>query len=144
MKLLVKEPFVRTFVSRAETAAFLEKLQTTFDGGIDFEFEHAPSQSTVYSLTTKIGRFSVTSTDAEQPEFIAKTRAVYVVENIDDVLEQARKNGITIGQEKMAVPIGYQARLKISENNYMELAEWSDAHIAEVRAAGFVFRLEDA
>ena len=30
------------------------------------------------------GRFSVTATDQAQPEFIAKTRCVYIVESIDE------------------------------------------------------------
>ena len=139
MKLLVKEPFVRVFVARADTAPLLERLLTAFDGRIDFQFDHAPSESTVYAVTCRIGRFSVTSTDREQPDFIAKTRGVYIVESIDDVLADARKHGIAIGQDKTRVPIGFQARLEIADGNFLELAEWTDEHIAELRADGFSF-----
>ena len=141
MKLLVNEPFVRTFISRAKAAQLLKNLEDTFNATIDFQFDHEPSGSTVYSVTSDIGRFSVTATDQEQPDFIAKTRAVYIVESIDDVLEKARQSGVEIGQEKAAVPIGFQARLRISDDNYMELAEWTKEHIEEVKANGFRFSL---
>ena len=139
MELLVKEPYVRVFVPTADTQGFLNRFVTAFGGKIDFQFTHEPSESTVYAVSTALGRYSVTSTDKEQPEFIAKTRAVYIVKNIDDVLAVAVKNGMEIGQEKSPVPIGFQARLKVSEGNYLELAEWNDAHIAQLRAAGFEF-----
>jgi predicted enzyme related to lactoylglutathione lyase len=141
MKLLVKEPFVRTFVSRANAENVLAHLKATFNAGIDFQFDHEPSGSTVYSVTSDIGRFSVTATDKEQPDFIAETRAVYIVESIDDVLKAARKNGIEIAQEKAPVPIGFQARLRLSKGNVMELAEWTKEHIDHVKANGFKFHL---
>lgn len=141
MKLLVKEPFVRTFISRAAAPEFLEHLKKAFNAGIDFQFDHEPSGSTVFSVTSEIGRFSVTATDKEQPDFIAKTRAVYIVESIDDVLKAARESGIEIAQEKASVPIGFQARLRLSPENVMEIAEWTKEHIEHVKADGFKFSL---
>ncbi|MBO6185178.1 MAG: hypothetical protein J6O88_10930 [Chryseobacterium sp.] len=141
MKLLVKEPFVRTFVSKDGAKLFLDNLINTFNAKIDFHFDHEPSGSTVYSVTSDIGRFSVTATDNEQPDFISHTRAVYIVENIDDILVAARKTGIEIAQEKSPVPIGFQARLRLSKDNVMELAEWTQEHIEEVTKSGFIFNM---
>ena len=130
---VIAGPFVRLFVSRAETEKLLNSFINLFGGKIDFQFDHQPSDSTVYSISSEIGKFSVTSTDKENPDFITKTRAVYVVEDIDEVLASAKQKRIEIAQDKTPVSVGFQSRLKISENNYLEIVQWADEHIAKLK-----------
>ncbi len=134
---LIAGPFVRLFVSRVETEKLLNSFITLFGGKIDFQFDHHPSESTVYSISSEIGKFSITSTDKENPDFIIKTRAVYVVKDIDEVLLSAKQKRIEIAQDKTPVSVGFQSRLKLSENNYIEIVQWSDEHIAKLEKAGF-------
>lgn len=129
---LIAGPFVRLFVSRADTEKLLNSFITLFDGKIDFQFDHLPSESTVYSISSAIGKFSVTSTDKENPDFIVKTRAVYVVDNIDDILLLAKQKRIEIAQDKTPVSVGFQSRLRLSEDNYIEIVQWSDEHITKL------------
>jgi predicted enzyme related to lactoylglutathione lyase len=138
MELLVKEPFVRV----AEVEQFIENLRNSFKGKVNFKFEHKPSESVVYALTTNIGRFSIVATDKEQPAFISKTIATYVVKNIDEVLAQAESGGLSIAQEKTATSVGFQARLKISDGGYMEIVEWNAEHISRMTSEGFKFSYE--
>ena len=140
MKLLVKSPFIRLFVKRAEAEALIKGLMALHGAKIDFQFEHEPSQSIVFAVSSPAGRFSVVATDQTQPEFIAKTRCVYIVESIDDTLAEAVAAGMTVAQPKQPVPtVGFQARIKISEDNFIEIAEWTAQYIAKNREAGFSF-----
>lgn len=139
MKLLVKSPYTRMFVKRAEAEALIKGLMALQGAKIEFQFDHEPTQTTVYAVSSPAGRFSVTATDQAQPEFIAKTRCVYIVESIDDTLAEAVAAGMTVGQPKSPVPVGFQARIQISEDNFFELAEWTADHIAHLREEGFSF-----
>ncbi|MDQ9009959.1 hypothetical protein RFI36_09965 [Acinetobacter gerneri] len=131
-------PFVRIFVAKAEAAHLLKTLTEVFEGKIDFQFDHAPTESTVYSVRNSLGLYSITATDKAQPDFVSKTKAVYVVENVDEVLENARKNNVEVAQEKTPVSVGFQSRLKISEDCYFEIVEWSAEHIAKMKVIGLL------
>lgn len=135
---IIAGPFVRIFVSKAEAPQMLKTLTELFEGRIDFQFDHEPSQSTVYAVRNALGLYSITATDQSQPDFISKTKAVYVVENLDEILDNARKNSVEIAQEKTPVSVGFQSRLKISEDCYFEMVEWNSEHIEKMKAIGLL------
>lgn len=125
---LVSGPYERLFLSPDQEEAYMKMYLNDLDGVIEYEFNLAEYFNLkVIGLKSVLGSVSVVVISPEDalklPEYIQKTRTMYIVDSIDEVYKEAEKRNIPILQKRTPNIMGAQGRLELAPGYIVEITE---------------------
>lgn len=119
-------PYIRMFLKKNEWAPFEKAMAAVMNGVVEFSFDHAPTESTVYAVRSDAGLYSVVVTDKVLDDVFMNTRETVVVDDLKAFVEECRAAGMAIVEEVTPVPgVGFQARIAVSLTNIFEVTQWN-------------------
>ena len=119
-------PYIRMFLKKDEWPPFEQAMKTVLNGVVEFSFDHAPTESTVYAVRSDSGNYSVVVTDKPLDDLFMNTRETVVVDDLRNFVEECRTAGMAIVEEVTPVPgVGFQARIAVSPTNIFEVTQWN-------------------
>lgn len=125
---LVSGPYERLFLEPGQEQQYIRNYIDFFDGRVEYVFRIEEYYNLmVVGLQSVLGYVSLVILEPENvaklPDFIQKTRMMYVVDDIEAVYRKAEKNGIPILQKLTPNIMGAQGRLELAPGYIIELAE---------------------
>lgn len=131
MKIL-SGPYTRVYLKPAQFDQFMLGAKSLLNAKIDFSFQYEPIQATVYGISfegDKGGYFSLAATEIEiedLPDTWKYTRLTVAVDDAHEAVETLRAQGFKVIQEVEPAPTGFQSRVALSPEFYVEIVQWVD------------------
>ncbi len=125
---LVSGPYERLFLEPGQEQQYIRNYIDLFDGRVEYVFRIEEYYNLlVVGLQSILGYVSLVVLEPENvaklPDFIQKTKMMYVVDDIEAVYRKAEKNGIPILQKRTPNIMGAQGRLELAPGYIIELTE---------------------
>lgn len=124
----VSGPYERLFFEPGQERQYIRNYIDYYDGTVEYAFRlEEYFNLLVVGLKSPLGLVSLVVVSSENlaklPDFLQKTKMMYVVDSIDAVYRKAEKNGIPILQKRTPNIMGAQGRLELAPGYIIELAE---------------------
>lgn len=125
---LVSGPYERLFLEPGQEQQYIRNYLDFYHGEVEYVFRLKEYYNLlVVGLQSSLGYVSLVVLEPENvaklPDFIQKTKMMYVVDDIEAVYRKAEKNGIAILQKRTPNIMGAQGRLELAPGYIIELTE---------------------
>lgn len=125
---LVAGPYERLFFEPGQECQYIRNYLDFYDGEVEYAFRLEEYYNLlVVGLKSPLGLVSLVVVSSENlaklPDFLQKTKMMFVVDSIDAVYRKAEQNGIPILQKRTPNIMGAQGRLELAPGYIIELTE---------------------